>query len=163
MTVHTDEPRRLSIDELRTLFLFESLTDEQLQWLSEGGYVESVHDGIVFSEGDTATCCYILLSGEIRLCKLSHGEEVEINRTRQRGVYAGAFNAFFGADDHKSYTATMRVTEPSEFYVISATTMATMMNTWFPMAVHLIEGFIMGMRRTNETLGERERLASRTS
>jgi signal transduction histidine kinase len=159
MTVHTDEPRRLSIDELRTLFLFESLSDEQLQWLSDAGYVEEVQEGIVFSEGDPATCCYILLSGELRLCKLSHGEEVEINRTRQRGVYSGAFNAFFGADDKKKdYTATMRVTEPSEFFVIDAVTMATMMNSWFPMAVHLIEGFIMGVRRTNETLGERERL-----
>jgi signal transduction histidine kinase len=152
------EVRRLSPDELRTLFLFESLTDEQLQWLSESGYVETAHDGIVFNEGDEATCCYVLLSGEIRLCKLSHGELVEINRTGQRGVYAGAFNAFFGADDHKSYTATMQVTQPSEFFVIGANTMATMMNTWFPMAVHLIEGFVMGMRRTNETLGERERL-----
>jgi signal transduction histidine kinase len=159
MTVHTDEPRRLSIDDLRTLFLFESLSDEQLQWLSDAGYVEEVQDGIVFSEGDPATCCYILLSGELRLCKLSHGEEVEINRTRQRGVYSGAFNAFFGADEKKkNYTATMRVTEPSEFFVIDAVTMATMMNRWFPMAVHLIEGFIMGVRRTNETLGERERL-----
>ncbi len=159
MTVHTDEPRRLSIDELRTLFLFESLSDEQLRWLSEEGYVEEVRDGIVFAEGDPATCCYILLSGELRLCKLSHGEEIEINRTRQRGVYSGAFNAFFGADDKKkNYNATMRVTEPSEFFVIDAATMATMMNTWFPMAVHLIEGFVMGMRRTNETLGERERL-----
>jgi signal transduction histidine kinase len=158
MTVHTDEPRRLTPDELRTLFLFESLTDEQLRWLSDAGYVESVHDGTVFNEGDEATCCYVLLSGELRLCKLSHGELVEINRTSQRGVYAGAFNAFFGAIDHKSYTATMQVTQPSEFFVISAETMATMMNTWFPMAVHLIEGFVMGMRRTNETLGERERL-----
>ncbi|MGY4772300.1 ATP-binding protein [Kribbella sp. CWNU-51] len=157
MSDHT-EVRRLSPDELRTLFLFESLTDEQLQWLSETGYVESAHDGIVFNEGDEATCCYVLLSGEIRLCKLSHGELVEINRTGQRGVYAGAFNAFFGADDHKSYTATMQVTQPSEFFVIGANEMATMMNTWFPMAVHLIEGFVMGMRRTNETLGERERL-----
>ncbi|WP_328518715.1 ATP-binding protein [Kribbella sp. NBC_00359] len=157
MSDHT-EVRRLSPDELRTLFLFESLTDEQLQWLSETGYVESAHDGIVFNEGDEATCCYVLLSGEIRLCKLSHGELVEINRTGQRGVYAGAFNAFFGADDHKSYTATMLVTQPSEFFVIGANEMATMMNTWFPMAVHLIEGFVMGMRRTNETLGERERL-----
>lgn len=26
----TDEPRRITRDELRTLFLFESLTDEQL-------------------------------------------------------------------------------------------------------------------------------------
>ncbi|RZU18578.1 cyclic nucleotide-binding protein [Kribbella rubisoli] len=158
MTDQAVEPRRLTPDELRTLFLFESLTDEQLQWLSEVGYVESVHDGIVFNEGDEATCCYVLLTGEIRLCKLSHGELVEINRTGQRGVYSGAFNAFFGANDHKSYTATMQVTQPSEFFVISAETMATMMNTWFPMAVHLIEGFVMGMRRTNETLGERERL-----
>ena len=102
MSDHT-EVRRLSPDELRTLFLFESLTDEQLQWLSESGYVESAHDGIVFNEGDEATCCYVLLSGEIRLCKLSHGEEIEINRTGQRGVYSGAFNAFFGANDHKLY------------------------------------------------------------
>ncbi|WP_406051966.1 ATP-binding protein [Kribbella sp. NBC_00889] len=157
MTAET-EARRLSPDELRTLFLFESLTDEQLQWLSDIGYVETYPEGLVFNEGDPATCCYVLLSGEIRLCKLSHGEEVEINRTAQRGVYAGAFNAFFGAADRKAYTATMRVTETSEFFVIGADTMATMMNTWFPMAVHLIEGFVMGMRRTNETLGERERL-----
>ena len=56
MTDQTVEPRRLSPDDLRTLFLFESLNDEQLQWLSEAGYVESVHDGIVFNEGDEATC-----------------------------------------------------------------------------------------------------------
>ncbi|WP_433160991.1 ATP-binding protein [Kribbella sp. CA-247076] len=158
MTDQTEDVRRLTPDELRTLFLFESLTDEQLQWLSDAGYVESVQDGIVYSEGEPATCCYMLLSGELRLCKLSHGEEVEINRTRQRGVYAGAFNAFFGADEKKLYTATLRVTEPSEFYVIDAATMAQMIGTWFPMAVHLIEGFVMGTRRTNETIGERERL-----
>jgi signal transduction histidine kinase len=52
----------------------------------------------------------------------------------------------------------MYVLEPSEFFVIDAATMATMMNAWFPMAVHLIEGFVMGMRRTNETMGQRERL-----
>jgi signal transduction histidine kinase len=158
MTDQAVEPRRLSPDELRTLFLFESLNDEQLRWLSEAGYVETLQEGTVFNEGEAATCCYVLLSGEIRLCKLSHGELVEINRTSQRGVYSGAFNAFFGAAERKSYTATMQVTQPAEFFLISAETMATMMNTWFPMAVHLIEGFVMGMRRTNETLGERERL-----
>jgi signal transduction histidine kinase len=154
----TAEPQRLTIDELRTLFLFESLNNEQLGWLAQEGYVISADDGAVFIEGEPATCCYVLLSGGIRLCKLSHGEEVEINRTSQRGVYAGAFNAFFGADDRMAYTATMRVIEPSEFFVVDAKTMAIMMNTWFPMAVHLIEGFVMGMRRTNETMGERERL-----
>ena len=154
----TDEVRRLSRDELRTLFLFESLHDDQLDWLARDGYVTAVDEGIVFREGDEATRCYVLLSGGVRLCKLLQGEEVEVNRTTQRGVYAGAFNAFFGTDDRKGYTATMRVIEPSEFFVVDAPTMATMMNTWFPMAVHLIEGFVMGMRRTNETMGQRERL-----
>jgi len=154
----TDEPVRLSIDELRTLFLFESLTDEQLGWLSREGHLEAVDEGIVFNEGDEATCCYILLTGGIRMCKLSHGEEVEINRSTQRGVYAGAITAFLGADERKNYTATMRVLSPSTFFVITAEAMATMMNRWFPMAVHLIDGFVQGMKRTNETMGERERL-----
>ncbi|WP_432940122.1 ATP-binding protein [Kribbella sp. CA-253562] len=152
------EPQRISIDELRTLFLFESLTDEQLGWLAREGTVESYEDGVVFTEGDEAACCYILLTGGLRMCKLSHGEEVEINRSTQRGVYAGAVTAFLGADERKSYNATMRVLEPSTFFVITAETMATMMNQWFPMAVHLIDGFVQGMRRTNETMGERERL-----
>jgi len=154
----TQEPERLSTDELRTLFLFESLDQEQLDWLATEGHVLELADGIVFTEGDPGTCCYVLLSGEIRLCKLSHGQEVEINRTSQRGVYAGAFTAFLGADDRTAYTATLRVTQPSRFFVIDAKAMANMMNSWFPMAVHLIEGFVMGMRRTSQTMGERERL-----
>jgi signal transduction histidine kinase len=154
----TQEPERLSTDELRTLFLFESLDQEQLDWLATEGHVLELADGIVFTEGDPGTCCYVLLSGEIRLCKLSHGQEVEINRTSQRGVYAGAITAFLGADDRTAYTATLRVTQPSRFFVIDAKAMANMMNSWFPMAVHLIEGFVMGMRRTSQTMGERERL-----
>lgn len=154
----TDDTVRMSRDELRTLFLFDHLNDDQLDWLSREGYVVKVDEGRVFREGDEASCCYIMTSGSIRMCKLLQGEEVEINRTAQRGVYSGAFNAFFGADDRKAYTASMYVLEPSEFFVIDAATMATMMNTWFPMAVHLIEGFAQGMRRTNETMGQRERL-----
>jgi signal transduction histidine kinase len=154
----TDEPERLGIDELRTLFLFESLADEQLEWLSREGFVLSVEDGVVFTEGDPAAYCYILLSGGLRLCKLSHGEEVEITRTSQRGVYAGAFTAFFGSGFATGYANTMRVLEPSRFFVVEAATMATMMRTWFPMALHLIEGYVMNMRRTTQTMGERERL-----
>ena len=154
----TEEPRRITRDELRTLFLFESLTDEQLDWLVREGHLIEVQEGRVFAEGDEATCCYVLMSGGLRMCKMLQGEEVEINRTSQRGVYAGAFNAFFGTDDRVGYTASMYVLEPSQFYVIDAAAMATLMNTWFPMAVHLIEGFVMGMRRTNETMGQRERL-----
>src|SRR6266508_5314222 len=149
---------RLTPDELRTLFLFEALTDEQLATLSAEGYVNTFEPGVVFSEGDPGTCCYVLLSGSIRLSKLSHGQDVEINRTGQRGVYAGAFNAFVGERDVTTYTATMTALEPCRFWVIDAPLMAGLVREWFPMAVHLIEGVMIGMRRTSQTVGQRERL-----
>ncbi len=98
---------RLSIDELRTLFLFESLTDEQLGWLSREGHVEAVEDGIVFSEGDEATCCYLLLyrwAADVQAARTA--KRSRSTAATQRGVYAGAVNAFLGADERKAYTAT---------------------------------------------------------
>ena len=57
---------RLQPDELRTLFLFESLDDDQLAWLSENGRVEHVPTGPIYTEGEDATCFYVLLDGECR-------------------------------------------------------------------------------------------------
>jgi signal transduction histidine kinase len=149
---------RLPVAQLRTLFLFESLSEDQLGWLAGAGYVVSLPAGVVFTEGDPGTCCDVLLEGTITLSKRSHGQDVEINRTSQPGVYAGAFYAFLGDEETRDYMATMRAVEPCRFYVLDADTMATMMHRWFPMAVHLIDGVIVGMRRTNRTMGERERL-----
>jgi signal transduction histidine kinase len=149
---------RLSTDDLRSLFLFEGLTEEQLGWLASEGYVKDVPAGVVFTEGEPGTCCFVLLEGSITLSKRSHGQDVEVTRTGQRGVYAGAFYAFMGDRDTREYTATMRAVEPSRFFVVDAETMATMMHQWFPMAMHLIDGVIIGTRRTSETMAERERL-----
>ncbi len=152
------EPRRLTPDVLRTLFLFECLNEEQLGKLAAIGYVLEKPPGVVIAEGDPGTCCFILLDGTITLSKRSHGRDVEVNRTSQRGVYAGALFAFMGNLETTEYTATLRAVEPCEFFVVDADAMSTMIRGWFPMAVHLIDGVITGMRRTNETLGERERL-----
>src|SRR6202034_2801830 len=51
------------IDELRTLFLFEKLTDDQLRWLCERGHVQLFEPGTVYAEGAPATCFYVLLDG----------------------------------------------------------------------------------------------------
>ncbi len=52
----------------------------------------------------------------------------------------------------------MRVTEPSRFYVLGADCFAQIMNEWFPMPVHLLEGLFFGSQRTKEAVGQRERL-----
>ncbi|QLY30680.1 cyclic nucleotide-binding domain-containing protein [Nocardia huaxiensis] len=145
-------------NELRQLFLFEKLDDEQLAWLCKDGRVEHFEPGLVFREGDPATCFYILMDGECRLTKLSAGEEIELVRTAQRGVYAGAWTAYLGDKVEQTYSGSFYVTKPSKFFVLDAACFAQMMATWFPMALHLLEGVFFGNRNINERVSQRERL-----
>ncbi len=78
------------------MFLFEKLTDHQLEQLCEKGHVELIEPGPVFAEGEIATCFYVLIEGELVLSKLSGGEEIEFSRTSQRGVYSGAWQSYLG-------------------------------------------------------------------
>ena len=146
------------VDELRTLFLFEKLTDEQLRWLCERGGVEAYDPGVVIREGDPATCFYVLLEGTVALSRRVGGDDVETSRTGQRGVYAGAWSAFLGNEAAKNYTATMRAITPARFFVLSAEHFADLMRQWFPMALHLLEGIFYGSQNTQRVVGQRERL-----
>jgi signal transduction histidine kinase len=143
---------------LRTLFLFEKLTDEQLQRLCAEGHVEIIQPGWVFREGDAAECLYVLIEGTVVLSRNVGGDDVEISRTSQRGVYAGAFQAYLGQRVPQVYPNSLRVTEPSTFYVLGADCFGQIMAEWFPMAVHLLEGLFFGGQRTREAVGQRERL-----
>ncbi|KZM71007.1 ATP-binding protein [Nocardia terpenica] len=145
-------------DELRTLFLFEKLDDDQLAWLCRDGRVEHFEPGLVFREGDPATCFYVLMDGEVVLTKRSGGEEIELVRTSHRGSYSGAWSAYMGDKVDQSYSGSFYVTEPSRFFVLDAGTFARMMQEWFPMALHLLEGVFFGNRNANEIIGQRERL-----
>ena len=101
------------VDELRTLFLFEALTDEQLETLCAHGYIEEFQPGPIIVEGEPATCLYVLIEGELAMSKLSGGQDIETNRTSHRGVYCGAWRAFTGQLQRQSYDASVYVTKPS--------------------------------------------------
>ena len=85
-----------SPDELRALFLFEKLTDAQLDWLCRRGRVELIPAGPVYAEGDPATRFYVLLDGTVVLARRVGADDVEVGRTSQRGAYAGAWQAYLG-------------------------------------------------------------------
>jgi signal transduction histidine kinase len=146
------------IDELRTLFLFEKLSDEQLAWLCEHGHIEQHEPGYVIREGEPATCLYVLLDGMIALSRTVGGDEVETTRTDQRGVYAGAWAAFLAIDANRNYNASMRAVTPVRLFTLSAGDFTLLMQQWFPMALHLLEGIFYGTQRTQRAIGERERL-----
>jgi signal transduction histidine kinase len=145
-------------DELRTLFLFEKLTEAQLEWLCEQGHVEMIRPGPVYAEGDPANCFYVLLEGTVVMSRRVGADDVEVGRTSQRGSYAGAWQAYMGDRVPQVYNSSMRVTEPSRFFVIDASAFAELMNEWFPMAVHLLEGAFFGNKNWAQAIGQRERL-----
>jgi signal transduction histidine kinase len=152
-----DRPAPCRPDELRTLFLFEKLSEDQLEWLCRHGHIEHLEPGQIYREGDPATCFYVLLEGTIVLLRRVGGDDIEVTRTSGRGTYTGAFQAYLDRVP-QVYNATMRVPEPSRFFVLDAEDFAKLMRDWFPMAVHLLEGLFFGTRNTQQVIGQRERL-----
>jgi signal transduction histidine kinase len=146
------------ISELRTLFLFEQLDDEKLKWLCEHGQVETFQPGYLLHEGQPAHCFYVMLDGSLATSRQVGVDDVEVGRTTQRGVYAGAWSAYLGDAVPQLYMNSVRVLAPSRFYVLAATDFSLLMHEWFPMSVHLLEGLFFGTRASNEVTGQRERL-----
>jgi len=153
----TDE--RLTNDELRSLFLFEALTDEQLSWLGERGWVVSLPSGAtVFNEGAPAELIMVLLSGAIVMRRRVGPDDVEIVRTDQRGVYAGAMQSYIDDPSLQNHTATVSVLSDVRLWLIRAEDFSEAVRTWFPMAIHLLEGLFLGMRNSQQLVQQRQQL-----
>lgn len=144
-------------DELRTLFLFERLTAEQLDRLCTDGHIKTFPVGALYAEGEPARYFYVLIDGELLMTKRSGGAEVETVRTSQRGAYCGAFSAFVRREEHL-YSASVRVVKPSRFFVLDTNSFVEFVHAEFPMAVHLLEGRVVGAQRLDQIIGQREKL-----
>ena len=97
MTVPETTKRRIPPEELRGLFLFEHLDDEQLSWVCEHSDVVDVPAGEdLVVEGNPAECFYVLLRGALVMSRQVGAEQVEINRTDYRGSYVGAVQFYLG-------------------------------------------------------------------
>ncbi|MYW04358.1 cyclic nucleotide-binding domain-containing protein, partial [Streptomyces sp. SID3343] len=155
-------------DELRTLFLFEKLDDEHLNWLCAHGVVKAFPaNTTLYTEGDAGECFYVLLSGEITMNRVVRGGELEVHRSSMRGAYVGAALALAvdghgdGADPVPAvhpYGNTARTLVDSTFFVLPAGKLAQAFTEWFPMAAHLVQGMFLGGQRTGTAVGQRERM-----
>jgi signal transduction histidine kinase len=145
-------------DLLRSLFLFEALSDDRLEYLCERGDVVRVEPGWLYREGEDATCFYVLLDGSLVMSRNVAGDEVEVNRSSYRGAYVGAWNAYLGDLVPQVYDQSVRVTETSEFFELDATVLRDIMRDWFPMANHLLSGLFQGFTTRQRNIAQRERL-----
>ena len=146
-------------DELRGCFLFESLSDEQLDWLVQHGTVETHGPGVnVYDEGAPAESFYVLLEGEIQLVKHLDGSDVVMSTANQPGAYGGATRAFVPASQDESYAFGLRTVARARLFKILGADFAWALKTWFPMAVHLLDGLFLGMTNSEALVGQREKL-----
>ncbi|HEY7043794.1 MAG TPA: ATP-binding protein [Nocardioidaceae bacterium] len=150
--------RNCTPDLLRTLFLFEALSEERLQYLCERGSVVQADPGWLYREGEDAKCFYVLVDGSIVMYRKVHDEDVEVNRTSYRGSYVGAWTAYLGDLVPQEYDSSVRVVEPSTFFELPASELRDVMQMWFPMAQHLLSGLFQGFTTRQRTTAQRERL-----
>jgi signal transduction histidine kinase len=149
------------IDELRGCFLFEKLSDEQLSWLADHGDVVTYDAGVdVFREGEPAEMFVVLLDGQVQLLKRVTGEEVVMNTTDHHGAYAGAIRAFVESAEDKVYPNSLRTLSPVRFFRLHSDDFAYVLKTWFPMAVHLLDGLFLGLTNVENIVGQREKLVA---
>ncbi len=150
---------RLTADELRTLFLFDSLDDDQLAWLEARGRVVDYKPGAtIHLEGTQATCFFVLLEGMLAMSRRIQGGEIELFRSDYRGAYTGAFNAYLAENAPKVYLSTARAVTDCKFVEFPAAEMGQTIREWFPMAAHLLDGAGTQGQAASETIERHERL-----
>ncbi|MEV6875287.1 ATP-binding protein [Amycolatopsis sp. NPDC051128] len=146
-------------EELRGLFLFEHLSEDQLDWVAANAVLEQYEgDTFVIREGDEATCFYVILNGAVRMTRLVSGTEVETNRSDQRGAYFGATQFFVHQEAEHRYGASVQALSNLTLLALPAAAFAVEFRQWFPMATHLLEGMYLGWRNSDTVIGSRRRL-----
>ena len=143
---------------LRSLFLFEALEDDRLDWIGQHASIERFPAGsTLFDEGEEAACLFVLVTGTLSMRRNVRGDVIEVNRTDARGVYVGATQSFVGEATGGYPHSVLAITD-CEFVVIRREDFKHLMLTWFPMAVHLLDGLFSGIRANDAIVGQRERL-----
>jgi signal transduction histidine kinase len=156
------ERERLSTDELRTLFLFAELTDDQLSWLAvHGRVVEYPAGATIHAEGAPASCFLVLLSGMLSLSRRVQGGELELRRSDYRGAYTGAFNFYVTNQSvPQVYAATARAVEDCRLFELPAAELGRAVRAWYPMAAHLLEGVSTQGMDSRDAIERHERLVA---
>ena len=144
--------------DLRSTFLFDTFSDEQIAALIEHG--EEVAFGVgdvLFEEGRPADFLWVFIEGRVQLFRRVEHEETMLFAMERPGQWAGGFRAWHG---EASYLATARGAEPGRMYKLAAPTLSTLAHEWFPFGVHLIEGIFQTVRRLEALNREQEKLVA---
>jgi signal transduction histidine kinase len=145
-------------DELRSLSIFDGLTDDQLTDLIKGGNEVPIEPGVdLFHEGDRADFWWLLIEGAIDLIRHVGREDTVVARMDVPGRWAGGFRAW---DEHGTYLATGRGASIGRVLRVPAEVLRDWSNGLFPFGGHLIAGLYRTARSIESTARQRESLVT---
>jgi signal transduction histidine kinase len=148
----------MRVDELRSLSIFEGVTDDQLAELIEGGIEVRVEPGVdLFRQGEHADFWWVLVEGSIDLVRRVGREDTVVGRLDVPGRWAGGFRAW---DEHGVYLATGRGSTTGRMLRVPAEVLRERTSAWFPLGGHLIRGLYGTARSIESTARQRESLVT---
>jgi signal transduction histidine kinase len=148
----------MRVDDLRSLGLFDGLTDDQVAELAEAGTEVDIELGVdLFREGERADFWWVLVDGAIDLVRHFGREDVVVGRMDEPGRWAGGFRAW---DEHGVYLATGRGRANGRVLRVPADVLRERSNAWFPFGAHLIRGIYGTARSIESTARQRQSLVT---
>ncbi|HEY6593355.1 MAG TPA: ATP-binding protein [Asanoa sp.] len=146
------------VDELRSLSLFDGLTDDQIAELARAGTEVSIEVGVeLFRQGEPAASWWVLVDGEIDLVRHVGRDDVVVGTMDVPGRWAGGFRAW---DEHGVYLATGKGRAPGRVLRVPADALRELARAWFPFGAHLIQGLYVTARSIEATARQRESLVT---
>jgi signal transduction histidine kinase len=148
----------MSVDELRSLFLFAGLSEEQLLQIEAVGTTAPFDEGeVLFREGEPSDFWWVLLEGRLELIRRSGHEEAVSGVMERPGVWSGGFRAW---TESAGYLATGRGATSGRVFRVPSLELGELVRSWFPFGVHLISGFFQTVRTMEALSRQREALVA---
>jgi signal transduction histidine kinase len=148
----------MHLADLRTLTIFDGLTDDQLTDLIKGGTEVPIQPGVeLFHEGEYADFWWVLIEGAIDLIRRVGREDIVVARMDVPGRWAGGFRAW---DEHGTYLATARGASEGRVLKVPTEVLRDRADAWFPFGAHLIAGLYRTARSVESTARQHSSLVT---
>ena len=148
----------MHVADLRSLSIFDGLTDDQLNDLIKGGSEVRIKPGVeLFHEGESADFWWVLIDGAIDLVRRVGREDTVVARMDAPGRWAGGFRAW---DEHGTYLATGRGSSEGRVLKVPTEVLRERANAWFPFGAHLIAGLYRTARSIESTARQHSSLVT---
>ena len=148
----------MELADVRHLFIFDGLTDEQVGELLDAGEEVVFGPGdVLFHQADPAAFWWVLVEGRVALRRRAANEESVIGVMERPGVWAGGFLAWA---ESSGYLTTGQGASPGRMLRVPSAALHDLTQSWFAFGVHLIEGVFQNVRAMEAMSHQRESLVA---